>query len=140
MSRFANFRITKSISAGFQSGVNVLMVGPMLSVLSIIFSLIPGINTSVFLTKFNLLKDLIFGITGLIFTYGIAAANAKLNKIDQQSAGFLAIGEFVIFMKPSIMVMRTTPNFYSSLCPILHAGCVCFNSGGHKGWRHLRLV
>lgn len=114
MSRFANFRITKSISAGFQSGVNVLMVGAMLSVLSIIFSLIPGINTSVFLTKFNLLKDLIFGITGLIFTYGIAAANAKLNKIDQQSAGFLAIGVFFIFMKPSIMVDENYTSIFTA--------------------------
>ncbi len=114
MSRFANFRVIKSISAGFQSGVSILMVGAMVSVLSIIFSLIPGLNTSAFLTKFNVLKDLVFSITGLVFTYGIAAANAKLNKIDQHAVGFLAIAVFFIFMKPSITVDENYTSFFTA--------------------------
>lgn len=114
MSRFANFRVIKSISAGFQSGVSILMVGAMLSVLSIILSLIPGINTSTFLTKFNVLKDMVFGITGLVFTYGIAAADAKLNKMDQQSVGFLAIGVFFIFMKPAITIDENYTSIFTT--------------------------
>ena len=104
MSRFANFRIIKSISAGFQSGVSILMVGAMLSVLSIVLGWLPAVSASAFLTKFNAVKDLVFGVNGLVFTYGIAAANAKLNKTDQQAVGFLAIAVFFIFMKPSITV------------------------------------
>ncbi len=104
MNKFANFRIIKSISAGFQSSVGILMVGAVLSIFSIIFNLIPGLSTSDFLIKFDLLKDLVFGISGLVFTYGIAAANAKLNKVDQHTVGFLAMTVFFIFMKPSITV------------------------------------
>lgn len=114
MSKLANFRIIKSISAGFQSSVGILMVGAMLSVLSIIFSLIPGLNPSVFLTKFNMLKDLIFGITGLIFTYSIAAAEAKINKMDQRTVGFLAVAVFFVLMKPSITVDENNISFFTT--------------------------
>ena len=113
MSKLANFRVIKSISAGLQSGVSVLMVGAMLSVISIILGFIPSVSTSVFLTKFNTMKDLMFGIAGILFAYGIAAADAKLNKTDQQAAGFLGIAVFFIFMKPTFTVDASYTTIFS---------------------------
>jgi PTS system cellobiose-specific IIC component len=104
MNKFANARIPKSISNGFQSGMNVLMVGAMLTVLSIIMGFIPGIKDSQFLLKFNILKDIVFGVVGILFAYGVAAADAKAQKMDERAAGFLAIVVYFIFMNPTLTV------------------------------------
>lgn len=115
LSKLANFRVIKSISAGLQSGVSVLMVGAMLSVISIILGFIPGVSESTFVAKFDVMKDLVFGIAGILFAYGIAAADAKLNKTDQQAAGFLAIVVFFIFMKPTFSVDENYNTVFSTL-------------------------
>lgn len=104
LNKFANFRVVRSISAGFQSAVGVLMIGAFLSIISIILGLIPGIAESSTVAKFNVLKDLVFGLTGILFAYGIAAADAKITKTDEKSAGFMAIVVFFIFMKPTLAV------------------------------------
>ncbi len=114
MNKLANSRVIKSISIGIQSGLSVLMVGAMLSVISIILGFIPSIKESAFLTNFNTMKDLIFGIASILFTYGIAAADAKISKIDQQAAGFLAIAVFFIFLRPSFTVDEARTTIFST--------------------------
>jgi PTS system cellobiose-specific IIC component len=104
LNKFANFRVIRSISSGFQSSVGVLMIGAFLSIISVILGFIPGIAESAFVVKFNVLKDLVFGLTGILFTYAIAAADAKITKTDEKSAGFMAIVVFFIFMKPTLAV------------------------------------
>ena len=78
--KLANHRIFKSISNGVIGGVNMLIIGAVFSVISIVLSIIPGVKESDFAVKFELFQELVFGIVGIFFTYSIAAANAKLNK------------------------------------------------------------
>ena len=112
LSKLANFRIVKSITAGLQATVGILMVGAFLSVISIILGLIPATSQSTFLVHFNAVKELTFGITGILFAYAIASADAKLSKTDQQTAGFFAVLVFFIFMKPTLSVDE---NYVTSL-------------------------
>ncbi|MBG0784566.1 MAG: PTS sugar transporter subunit IIC [Anaerolineaceae bacterium] len=120
LNKLANFRVVKSISAGLQSTVGILMVGAFLSVISIILGLIPSVAQSTFLVHFNAVKELTFGITGILFAYAIASADAKLTKTDQQTAGFFAVLVFFIFMKPTLSVDE---NYVTSLiAPLTRMG------------------
>ena len=104
LNRFAGNRVIKSISGGINGGVNILLIGSFLSIISIVISFIPGLNETSIAIRFSELKDLAFGIVGIFFAYSIAASNAKYNKIDKQSAGFFAIIAYFIFMRPEFNV------------------------------------
>ncbi len=115
MNKFASLRIIKSISGGIASGVNVLLIGSILSIISIVMSFIPGLKETDFVEKFTAMKDLVFGIVGIFFAYSIAASNAKYNKIDQQSAGFIAIIAYFILMKPQLAVGESGSVVFTSI-------------------------
>jgi PTS system cellobiose-specific IIC component len=104
LNKFANLRIIKSISGGIASGVNILLIGSILSIISILMSFIPGLKETEFSVKFFALKELVFGIVGVFFAYSIGAANAKYNKIDKQSVGFFAVIVYYIFMRPEFVI------------------------------------
>lgn len=104
LNKFANLRIIKSISGGIASGVNILLIGSILSIISILMSFIPGLKETEFSAKFFALKELVFGIVGVFFAYSIGAANAKYNKIDKQSVGFFAVIVYYIFMRPEFVI------------------------------------
>jgi len=104
LNKFANLRIIKSISGGIASGVNILLIGSILSIISILMSFIPGLKETEFSEKFFGLKELVFGIVGVFFAYSIGAANAKYNKIDKQSVGFFAVIVYYIFMRPEFVI------------------------------------
>jgi len=103
LNRFAGNRIIKSISGGINGGVNILLIGSFLSIISIVISFILGVNETSIAIRFSELKNLVFGIVGIFFAYSIAASNAKYNKIDKQSAGFFAIIAYFIFMRPEFV-------------------------------------
>lgn len=115
MNKFANFRIIRSISAGFQSGVGLVIIGAMLTVVSILLGWIPGVADSDFLVQFNALKDLLFGIMGVIFAFSIAAEAAKINKTDEKAAGFLGIAVFFIFLNPTLTTDEYAVTTFSTL-------------------------
>ncbi len=103
LNRFAGNRVIKSISGGINGGVNILLIGSFLSIISIVISFIPGLNETSIAIRFSKLRDLVFGIVGIFFAYSIASSNAKYNKIDKQSAGFFAIIAYFIFMRPEFV-------------------------------------
>jgi PTS system cellobiose-specific IIC component len=84
--------------------VNILLIGSILSIISILMSFIPGLKETEFSVKFFALKELVFGIVGVFFAYSIGAANAKYNKIDKQSVGFFAVIVYYIFMRPEFVI------------------------------------
>ncbi len=112
LNKFAANRIIKSISGGINGGVNILLIGSFLSIISIVISFIPGLNETSFAYELSELKDLVFGIVGIFFAYSIAASNAKYNKIDKQSAGFFAIIAYFIFMRPEFVVDGAGNTFF----------------------------
>jgi len=104
MNRFAKFKMVKSISGGIASGVNILLIGSILSIISIVMSFIPGLKGTAFALKFAAMKELVFGIVGVFFAASIGASNAKYNKIDQQAVGFFAVLVYFIFMRPQFLI------------------------------------
>jgi PTS system cellobiose-specific IIC component len=112
MNRFANLRIIKSIAGGIASGVNVLLIGSILSIISIVMSFIPGLKETAFALKFSEFKELVFGIVGIFFAYSIGASNAKYNKIDKQTVGFFAIIVYFIFMRPKFVIDENGVTFF----------------------------
>lgn len=115
MNKFANLRIIKSISGGIASGVNVLLIGSFLSIISILMSFIPGLKVTAFAVKFANLKDLVFGIVGIFFAYSIGASNAKYNQIDKQTVGFFAVIAYFIFMCPKFIADDNGKIYFSAL-------------------------
>lgn len=114
LGKFANFKIIKSLTIGMQSIVSILIIGAMLSIVSIILGFIPSISESEFVSKFNIMKDLVFGVAGVLTAFGVASADAKQNKIDQQAAGFVAIVVYFIFMNPTFTVDEYHTTIFST--------------------------
>jgi len=113
LNKYAANRLIKSITGGINGGVNVLLIGSFLSIISIVISLIPGLNQTAFALKLADLKELVFGIVGMFFAYSIASSNAKYNKIDKQSVGFFAVIAYFIFMRPEFVEDAAGTTYFS---------------------------
>ncbi len=113
MNRFANLRVIKSISGGIASGVNILLIGSIVSIISILMSFVPGLKDTAFALKFAGFKELVFGIVGIFFAFSIGASNAKYNKIDKQTVGLFAIMVYFILMRPGLIVDDSGATFFN---------------------------
>lgn len=113
LNKYAANRLIKSITGGINGGVNVLLIGSFLSIISIVLSAIPGLNQTSFALKLANLKELVFGIVGMFFAYSIASSNAKYNKIDKQSVGFFAVIAYFIFMRPEFVEDAAGTTYFS---------------------------
>ena len=112
LNKYAANRLIKSISGGINGGVNVLLIGSFLSIISIIVSFIPGLNQTPFALKLENLKELVFGIVGIFFAYSIASSNAKYNRIDKQAVGFFAVIAYFILMRPEFVVDASGTTYF----------------------------
>ena len=113
LNKYAANRLIKSITGGINGGVNILLIGSFLTIISIIISAIPGLNQTSFALKLADLKVLVFGIVGMFFAYSIASSNAKYNKIDKQSVGFFAVIAYFIFMRPEFVKDAAGTTYFS---------------------------
>ncbi len=134
LNKYAANRLIKSITGGINGGVNVLLIGSFLSIISIVLSAIPGLNQTPFALKLANLKELVFGIVGIFFAYSIASSNAKYNKIDKQSWAFCGDCLFYFYARNLWWTRPARPISASSSAVFAPNGIFCRHHLGLVGW------
>jgi len=98
--KFSGFRVVRALTDGFRFAMPVLFVGAIFQIVSNVAMGASGGQVTEIVGKINVLKDLTFGILGLVFAYGIGHASARTNKINPNTAGILSLSLFLILCKP----------------------------------------
>ncbi len=103
LNKFGNFRLVRTITAGFWFAMPMILVG-------VVFQILGNIGMAAFMqsnpelmNKILVLKDLSYGLMGIIFVIGIAQADAKENNIEATAPIIFGIITFFILLKPSFI-------------------------------------
>ncbi len=146
MNKFASYRPVRSIMQGFWFAMPIIFVGVVFQIVGNI-GLIALQNNPELLAKINVLKDLSYGLLGILFTIGITQANSKALKIDPGAPTIFALIMYFLMITPefistdNILVTLFQVNFGAlgaqgmtiAIIVGLTASEVC-SLFQHKGW------
>lgn len=102
MNKFANYRIIRSIMQGFWFAMPIIFVGVVFQIVGNI-GLIALQNNPELLGKINVVKDLSYGLLGILFTIGITQANSKALKIDPGAPTIFALIMYFLMISPEFI-------------------------------------
>jgi PTS system cellobiose-specific IIC component len=102
MNKFASYRVIRSIMQGFWYAMPIIFVGIVFQVVGNI-GLLALQNNPELLAKINVLKDLSYGLLGILFALGITQANAKALKIDPTAPTIFALIMYFLMISPEFI-------------------------------------
>jgi len=100
--RFSRLRVIDSIVGGFRFALPIILIGAIFQIVGNIVALATG-GEGEMIPVVNIMNNLTFGLLGIFFAYGIAFTNARRNKINQNTAGMLAVSLFLVLAKPEFI-------------------------------------
>ncbi len=102
MNKFASYRVVRSIMQGFWFAMPIIFVGVVFQIVGNI-GLIVLQNNPELLAKINVLKDISYGLLGILFTIGITQGNSKALKIDPGAPTIFALIMYFLMITPDFI-------------------------------------